>query len=82
MFLELLAPAKLMSKSVQDEEVDVVLSLTSLQRANNQLNRLEKKAFRELSCVKRVLENIQEINNGEKIEYHYQGNVFILLFIS
>lgn len=43
-----------------------------MQRANNQLNRLEKKAFRELPCVKRVLENIQEINNGEKIEYHYQ----------
>ena len=60
LFLEILAPAKLLSKSFQSEEIDVVASIDLIKKVKSQLSRLENRTFENLPTVRRLVEKIKE----------------------
>ena len=69
LLIELLAPAKILSLAFQDEEIDIVSSITRIDKAKKQLERLEKRTFEELPTVKRLLDKV-EFATGQ---YTYQN---------
>jgi hypothetical protein len=62
--VEVLAPAKILSKAFQSENVDVVQVESLLNRCEAQLSRVECKPFDQLPTVKRFLENVKEQEDG------------------
>ena len=56
--IELLAPAKILSKTFQLEQVDVVVTVGAIEQAKGQLARIERKGFTDLPTVKHFLDNI------------------------
>ena len=60
LFIEILTPAKLLSKCFQDDDIDVVGSINLIQRIKGQLERIEWKQFHELLTVKRTSDKIKE----------------------
>ena len=69
LLIELLAPAKILSLAFQDEEIDIVSSITRIDKAKKQLERLERRTFEELPTVKRLLDKV-EFATGQ---YTYQN---------
>ena len=57
MFLEILAPAKLLSKDFQNEQIDIVMTVGLLQRSKKQFDRIINKEFNQLPSVKRFLDS-------------------------
>ena len=51
LFLEILTPAKLLSKSYQSEEIDVVASIDLIKKVKSQLSHLENRTFENLPTV-------------------------------
>jgi hypothetical protein len=60
LFIEVLAPAKCLSKSFQAEDIDVVASIENVEKTKRQLHRISRKELKELPTVKRLLQKIQE----------------------
>ena len=54
LFIEVLSPAKLLSKCFQDDSIDVVGSVASIKRIKEQLQRIEIKPFEELPTVTHI----------------------------
>jgi hypothetical protein len=52
----------------QDEEIDVVTSITRIENAKKQLERIEKKEVKALPTVKRFLDKVEE-DDGK---FYYQ----------
>ena len=71
LFIEILTPAKLLSKCFQDDSIDVVGSINLIQRIKGQLQRIEQKRFDELPTVKRTTDKIKE----EDGKYIFHGIV-------
>ena len=69
--VEVLAPAKLLLKSFQTEDVDIVMADSWLNKTKQQLSRLERKGFEELPTIKRFLDNVKEENG----KFFYQDVV-------
>ena len=69
LFIEILTPAKILSKSFQKEDVDLVGSVALIEQAKKQFTRLENKEFGELPTMKRVLEKVTETDG----KYVFQG---------
>ena len=51
LFLEILSPAKILSKGFQEEQIDVVKTVDYLKRANGQFARIKDKEYYELPSV-------------------------------
>ena len=60
LFIEILAPAKCLSKSFQAEDIDVIASIENIKKTKRQLNRISRKELKELPTIKRLLQKIQE----------------------
>ena len=60
LFIEVLAPAKCLSKSFQAEDIDVIASIENFQKTKRQLNLISQKELKELPTIKRLLQKIQE----------------------
>lgn len=60
LFIEILAPAKCLSKSFQAGDIDVVASIENVEKTKRQLHRISQKKLKELPTVKRLLQKIQE----------------------
>ena len=58
--LEMLQPAKLLSKTFQNENVDVVDVVIYISQTKKQLERIERKDFKSLPTVRRFLNNKKE----------------------
>ena len=71
LFIEILAPAKMLSKCFQAEDIDIVGSVSHVESVKKQLTRIEQKPFNQLPTVKRLLDKIQE----EDGKYTLQGVV-------
>lgn len=69
LLIELLAPAKILSLAFQDEEIDIVSSITRIDKAKKQLERIERRKFEELQSVERLLDKV-EFATGQ---YTYQN---------
>lgn len=69
LFIEILAPAKMLSKSFQSDEIDVLASSGFIQQAKNQLNRIQKTKFKDLPTVKRFLAKVTE----KAGKFYFQG---------
>ena len=69
--IEVLAPARILSKIFQAEEVDVVAVGHNLQKTKQQLDRIERKDFDQLPTVQRFLNNVEE----DEGEFKYQDVV-------
>ena len=61
--IEVLAPAKILSKTFQLEEVDIVLTAAAIKQAKDQMARIERKACTDLPTVKKFLQNIDDSNS-------------------
>ena len=53
LFLEILSPAKILSKDFQGEQIDLVKTVDYLKRANGQFARIKDKEYYELPFVNR-----------------------------
>ena len=62
LFIELLAPSKILSKCFQDEEIDAVGNAILLKRAKSQLRFLEEKSFQDLPTVKRIIGKVSFVD--------------------
>ena len=62
--VEALAPVKILSKTFQSEDVDIIASTSLIERAKKQLRRIEKKDFYELPTVKRFLDKVTETEDS------------------
>ena len=69
LFLEILSPAKTLSLAFQGEEIDTMKSISCIETAKNQLERLERKNFEDLPTVNRFLEKVKEADG----KYSYQN---------
>ena len=58
--LEVLSPAKILSKTFQNEDVDPVATVSLLNQVKQQLRRIERKDFEQLPTVKRFLDRVTE----------------------
>ena len=58
--VEVLAPAKILSKAFQSEDVDVVQVESLFKGCKTQLSRVQRKPFDELPTVKQFLENVKK----------------------
>ena len=58
--VEVLAPAKILSKVFQSEDVDVVQVESLFKGCKTQLSRVQRKLFDELPTVKQFLENVKK----------------------
>ena len=58
--VEMLAPAKILSKAFQSEDVDVVQVEILFKGCKTQLSRVQRKPFDELPTVKEFLENVKK----------------------
>lgn len=75
LFIEILSPAKALSLAFQGEDVDTVNSISCIETAKKQLQRLERKNFEDLPTVKRFLQRVEEADG----KFSYQ-NVTLLSF--
>ena len=64
MYIEILAPARNLSKSFQHEDIYIVGSVFLINQVKSQLERIEKKSFEYLPTVKRFLEKVSESDDG------------------
>ena len=62
--IEVLAPAKTLSKAFQSEGADVVQVESLLKGCETHLSRVQRKLFDQLPTVKRFLENVKEQKDG------------------
>ena len=62
--IEVLAPAKILSKTFQSADVDLVSASSLNNQAKKGLKRIKKKDFEQLPTVKRFLERVKE-DNGQ-----------------
>jgi len=65
LFVEILSPAKALSLAFQGEEIDTVSSISHIETAKKQLQRLERKNLEELPTIKRFLEKVKEDADGK-----------------
>ena len=66
--IELLAPAKILSKTSQSEDVYLVSAASLHKQAKKGLERIRKREFEQLPTVKRFLDRVKENNR----EYSFQ----------
>lgn len=59
LLIELMAPTKILSLAFQDKQIDIVFSVTRIGKAKEQLERLEKRKFKELPIVERLLDKVK-----------------------
>ena len=69
LFIELLSPAKALSLAFQEDEIDIIATISCIETAKQQLERLERKDVEDLPTVKRFLEKVQECDG----QYCYQN---------
>lgn len=69
LFVEILNPAKALSLAFQGEEVDTVNSISCIETAKKQLQRLERKNFKYLPTMERFLQRVEEAGG----EFSYQN---------
>ncbi|XP_047141282.1 E3 SUMO-protein ligase KIAA1586-like [Hydra vulgaris] len=69
LFIEILAPAKMLSKCFQSDEIDVLASSGFVQQAKSHLNRIQKTKFINLPTVKRFLAKVTE----KEGKFYFQG---------
>lgn len=67
-FIELLSPAKALSLAFQEDEIDIVATVSRIETAKRQLERLERKDVEDLPTVKRFLDKVEE--RGREYLYH------------
>ena len=66
--LEVLSPAKILSKTFQNEDVDPVATVSLLNQVKQQLRRIERKDFEQLPTVKRFLDRVTEEDGSYPLE--------------
>lgn len=71
LFIEVLSPAKALSLAFQEEDIDIVSSISRIEMAKKQLDRLERKELEDLLTVKRFLSKVEEADG----EVSYQDVV-------
>ena len=64
LFLEILSPAKILSKGFQEQDIDVVKTVDYLKRANRQFARIKDKEYYELPSVKRFMSKVETSDHG------------------
>nr|XP_047135399.1 E3 SUMO-protein ligase KIAA1586-like [Hydra vulgaris] len=69
LFIEILAPAKMLSKCFQSDEIDVLASSGFVQQAESNLNHIQKTKFINLPTVKRFLAKVTE----KEGKFYFQG---------
>ena len=62
--VEMLAPARILFKAFQSEDVAVIQVESLLKGCKTQLSRVQQKPLDQLTTVKRFLENIKEQEDG------------------
>ena len=67
--IEVLSPAKLLSKTFQSEDVDAVSTASLLEQSRNQLSRIDGKDYFELPTIKRFL---NKVKNGDDNLCYFQ----------
>ena len=70
--IELLAPAKILSKTFQNEDVDLVSAVSLHKQAKKGLERIRKREFEQLPMVNRFLDRVKENSR----EYSFQDVKF------
>ena len=64
LFLEILSPAKILSKGFQEEQIDVEKTVDYLIRANGQFAHIKYKEYYELPSVKRFMGKVETSEHG------------------
>ena len=67
LFLEILSPAKIMSKGFQEEQIDVVKTVDYLKRANGQCAHIKDEEYYELPSVKWFIGEVETSEHGVTI---------------
>ena len=67
-YIEILTPAKILSKCFQTEVIDVVSVPMCVERVKRQVNRLKNTEFRDLPTVKRTIEKVDEEDGSFTIQ--------------